>query len=560
MRETNLKKSLATGVLTVMGAALLMPLTAVSAAAEPDVDERPYVIGRGHVDAFYFNVGDERNPYEDSFGADQPYLALKDDTVSPFEIRRPEDVELYIKQEAFVSDFPAVAAVPQELHGESAYHLPLSQDSQLLWPGWESQPLQGRFDTVDINITDVEGPGDVYLWTTSSFGQLVTLLDDDRVQFPGTIHQSYLAHVHAHWAFTEPGDYVFSVAPEVHSSHTGESIETNTEEYLFSVGEFVRTPDVIDIAGSTSYEEGDTIELTALPERAAVEVPRSDRGDSSSGEWATVTPSWRWEIKDAEDEWNEVEAQSTDTYSVEADGGTQEIRAVATYVDEFRDVEIDVVSTPVTVTTDVAQSVELAELEAEYNQGEDIHLRVEADPELTEGHDVTWEWQLPGTEWTSIPEAAGTSHTIQAEHALNGAQIRAVVAAGGETHSLGPATIAVNVTDEPQQVLTIGGAQSGYAPGDAVDLSLSVEPATVLDSYQWYLTLDGEDQATALEGATAATHSFTFSEDLDGASVHATLRDGNSQAVYGPADPVVLHMTEDEPDPEPTETVSPSPT
>lgn len=191
----------------------------------------------GHTDVFYFNHDNG-----------EPFLGLKDDTVSPYEIRDPFEVELHALESSW-SQMPD-SGVPDGIAGQEIYHLPLVQEPGLLWPGWESQPLASMVDghtggdiTVDINITDVEGPGEVYMWSNDSFGELRSVFTDGGYQFPATIHQDYLAHVHAHWGFTEPGAYYLTVDGVITVTTTGETHQVGPATYLFSAGDEILNDD-----------------------------------------------------------------------------------------------------------------------------------------------------------------------------------------------------------------------------------------------------------------------------------------------------------------------------
>ncbi|MFT0848389.1 choice-of-anchor M domain-containing protein [Actinomycetaceae bacterium L2_0104] len=526
----------------------LLPGLVAPAAAAPEVDEATYFIDEGHVDAFYFNHNDG-----------VPYLALKDDSVSPYEIRDPQDVELHAK-EAALTNLPAVGAVPEELHNREVYHLPLTQDHNLLWPGWESQPLQSAgYNQVDINITDVEGPGDAYLWSVGSFGaSVVPLLNDGRLKFPGTIHQSFLAHTHAHWAFTEPGDYVFTVSGEVHNSSTGANDSTETKEYLFSVGSFTRTPETVSVAGATDYETGDAVELVAEPEKAAVNVPRLD-----NGEWDVVDPEWTWESRVAGGDWSSVEGQNSETYRGVAHADGEELRAVAIYDDEAQGRAIEVVSEPVELNViDIAPEISIVPLNDQYRQGDDIVLELDAEPELSGQDEVRWQWRLPGANWSDIPAASSHSHTVRAEQALNGVPVRAQVtyAESGETLTSEPATIAVDDGAEAEQMLSISGVEDQYETGDTATLELNVDPATALQTFQWFIDA-GDGEAEPIEGATSRRLELPLTEDHDGSQIRAAVVHANGEIAYGLSAAVTLNVSADSPgDPDPTPDPTDEPT
>ncbi|NDK33153.1 choice-of-anchor M domain-containing protein [Nesterenkonia haasae] len=190
-------------------------------------EEEILVLEQGHADIFYIALD------EDS----EPYLTLKEDVTGSGVLRDPATVELHVVADA-VTEFPDSEGVPEGLRGESAHHLPLNQHPDVLWPGWDTrQVMSTGFRAVDITISDFEGPGDAYLWSGAGLGGTRAVLDDEQFRLPGNIHQDEPAHVHADWAFTEPGEYVFTARATLHDSVTGETFTTNESEYLFTVAE-----------------------------------------------------------------------------------------------------------------------------------------------------------------------------------------------------------------------------------------------------------------------------------------------------------------------------------
>lgn len=211
------------------------------------------VLDHGHIDAF-------TPVLEDGGGL---RLAVKEDVTGLNVIREPESLLLHVKPKAMIT---MPAGVIEGLEGE-AYHLPLVQDSDLIWPGWETQLITEQFPNANtgIVVSEVEGPGDVFLWSQDTFGALKSLLIDGGYQLPATISQPYPAHTHAAWAFTEAGTYTLTVRADV-TAENGAQASTQTARYTFVVGELadhtVATTTSLD-ADSTAVEPGEPVTLTA---------------------------------------------------------------------------------------------------------------------------------------------------------------------------------------------------------------------------------------------------------------------------------------------------------
>jgi len=264
----------------------------VAHAADP-VNETPLRLETGHIDAFNLVLNDDGSVR----------LTLKEDVTGSHVLHTPESVELFVKDEAYRTGLPP-AYLPEGAPTE-LYFLPITQDQNLIWPGWDSQsvgPQFGQDANVDIVVNDVDGPGDVYLWSQGVFGDPTRLLTNGWT-FPGTIHQDFLAHVHANWGFTAPGTYRLTAHAVVTSEDGTRSATTNTATYTFVVGttgggEEPPVDTTLAITGvPQNYHTGDVATLTAV---------QSPEPVSDHYHWFT-RPS-------ADAEWTAVEGATTGTY------------------------------------------------------------------------------------------------------------------------------------------------------------------------------------------------------------------------------------------------------
>lgn len=207
-------KRLATLLLAVV-LALGLSLSVLPARGAPSVT----ALDQGHVDAFYVTSDGEG-------GID---LRLREDVTGSGVVHEPEDVVLRVKQEALID-------IPEGFPGSPrAYYLPLTQNPNLLWPGWETTPARDAgVGKVEFEI-GVDGPGEVHLWSTGSLGDVVSLLVGGGTGLPGTIVAPFPAHTHANWAFTQPGAYTFTVRA---LGHVGDGVLSSpTRTYTWEVGD-----------------------------------------------------------------------------------------------------------------------------------------------------------------------------------------------------------------------------------------------------------------------------------------------------------------------------------
>ena len=179
----------------------------------PDADDST-VLDHGHADIF--RVGSAPDG-----GID---LKLKEDVTGDGALHAPENVLLKIKDSA-LTDIPAtLPGAPQ------GYVLPLTQNQDLLWPGWETFDVKRNgFDSVKITVSNVKGPGKVHLFSQGSFGAVQPLLDGNATELPGTITVAQPSHVHANWVFGKTGVYTMTVQATAHRS--GKKFQTTPHTY-----------------------------------------------------------------------------------------------------------------------------------------------------------------------------------------------------------------------------------------------------------------------------------------------------------------------------------------
>ncbi|MDT0269027.1 choice-of-anchor M domain-containing protein [Streptomyces sp. DSM 44915] len=227
------------------------------------------VLDHGHIDAF--NVLTE---------GEDLLLNLKEDVTGSHVTHAPEDVVLHVKQEAFTE------SIPDGYPGAPAgYLLPLTQDPELIWPGWDTNGTAGSgYTDVEIAITTVDGPGEVFLYTTNTFGGAVPLLEEGDFALPGTVREASPAHTHAQWTFTEPGGYTLDVRATATNPATGDTLTSDPATYTFAVGD---TPDQLSTQGGTTTRTV-TVGRTADGADCALPDDSSGGADGAGGPLAST--------------------------------------------------------------------------------------------------------------------------------------------------------------------------------------------------------------------------------------------------------------------------------
>ncbi|RMI46695.1 hypothetical protein EBN88_00205 [Streptomyces triticirhizae] len=297
-------------------AAALLAAGATGSAQAAD----PLVLDHGHIDAFHVAVED---------GA--LVLDLAEDVTGSHVRHAPEDVLLHVKEDAWLD------GIPEEYPGAPAgYVVPLTQDPNLIWPGWDTNGTAGSgYTDVEIDISSVEGPGEVFLYTLTGFGTVTSLLEDGGYELPGTLREETPSHTHAQWTFTEAGTYTLTAEATATNPDSGASLTSQAATYTFAVGERQEPdpePTALAIEGlGDHYHTGDAVELTAVPNAP------------------TELDHYHWYSRDSADaEWEAAEGGDGDTYTGTAEVDGQQLKA------ELLDGDHEVVaaSEPVTIHID----------------------------------------------------------------------------------------------------------------------------------------------------------------------------------------------------------------
>ncbi|WP_035812806.1 choice-of-anchor M domain-containing protein [Jiangella gansuensis] len=381
-----------TTLLTRRARRLAVPIVAgavlaTGAAGSATAGEFDLVLDHGHIDAFAL-----------LWENDQLVVELQEDVTGHHVRHAPEDVLLQVKPQAALT---LPDPVPQSLAflgdaGETVYYLPQTQDQELIWPGWSTESLPAGVFTnpLRIQITDVDGPGDVFLWQTGSFGQSLPVLAGGGHQLPGTIPANVNVHAHANWAFTAEGTYRLTVEAAGDLA-AGGTATSSPVTYTFQVGDGVDPgpdPDpatTLSISGLAGhYHTGDVVTLTA------VQDPQTELDHYH---WFTRAPGT--------EDWLIVPDAGTGEYSFTATAQHDGLEIIARLYDDDHAVVAE--SAPVTVAVDDHTDPEppaLSQRIVATLPEDEGALVVSLDPEDNEVLMSDFELSSAGDRWTSAGE------------------------------------------------------------------------------------------------------------------------------------------------------------
>ncbi|MEV6367174.1 choice-of-anchor M domain-containing protein [Micromonospora musae] len=215
------------------------------------------VLSKGHTDAVDVHYEGGR-------------LSLKvhDDTVNPAVTRDPADVTFQVLPDAAtpVPDDPSFAFLGSP--GTQIWLLPMTQNPDLLWPGWNTTTLDsGVFsgDQVRLSLVDVSGPGDVSLFMQDVFGgPLVKFHSRDGL--PDALDVPVHTHAHANWAFTAEGRYTLKFQADAELTD-GTEVSTGPVDYSFVVGDLSDADPTVALqvnGMADEYQPGATVTLNAV--------------------------------------------------------------------------------------------------------------------------------------------------------------------------------------------------------------------------------------------------------------------------------------------------------
>ncbi|WP_413462057.1 choice-of-anchor M domain-containing protein [Corynebacterium kefirresidentii] len=193
-----------------------------------------YLLDRGHVDI-------KAQPAEGGFAT-----VLRDDTAQVDKKsvdRKLDDVVLGVHDNALTPRNKKLAGKEFDFlgkPGERFYHLPQTQDQNIIWPGYNTQDLDyslTKDNAVNLNLKPTSTP-DGAEWGAfidGTHGKGFSVLANSAAK-DYTIETNFPAHTHTHWAFSKPGLYTFE-ATYTATGTDGKELKSAPQTLTFAVGD-----------------------------------------------------------------------------------------------------------------------------------------------------------------------------------------------------------------------------------------------------------------------------------------------------------------------------------
>ena len=211
---------------------------------------------------------------------------LRHDAESGAVWRDPNQTVLRVSDAAIMTapdsaDYPFLADVA----GKPVHVIPQTQNPSVVWLGWNTQD-PAVTATIDRGLTmrvgPVNGPGRAWLFLQSgTFGKPLLLADSGAA--PGDVWIDSGTHVHANWAFSQPGTYTATVT-FLGTTTAGEAVNASTT-LRFAVGDAASASEALAMAAPAASGSG-----SAVPSVGTSQGPGSSESTSSSSEGGL--PDW----------------------------------------------------------------------------------------------------------------------------------------------------------------------------------------------------------------------------------------------------------------------------
>ena len=174
-----------------------------------------------------------------------------------------------------------------DVAGKPVHVIPQTQNPSVVWLGWNTQD-PAVTATIDRGLTmrvgPVSGPGRAWLFLQSgTFGKPLLLADSGAA--PGDVWIDSGTHVHANWAFSQPGTYTATVT-FLGTTTAGEAVNASTT-LRFAVGDAASASEALAMAAPAASGSGSGSEPPAV---GTSQGPGSSESTSSSPEGGL--PDW----------------------------------------------------------------------------------------------------------------------------------------------------------------------------------------------------------------------------------------------------------------------------
>lgn len=209
---------------------------------------------------------------------------VKDGTTTTTVWREPAATVLWLKPEAEV-DAPGGAFDFLGAAGQTAWQVPQTQEPGLIWLGWNTEELRGEVaGSVTWTLEALDGPGEVTIYTLSSFGEPQVLL-----QPGGSMQIPVGTHAHGNWGFTAEGIYRLRLT-QTATLDGGRS--SDTETLTIAVGDV--DPATVGVSATAGKKAADCAKQTPVaarpgsPTSSSTPTPQAPSGTAP----AAGEPGW----------------------------------------------------------------------------------------------------------------------------------------------------------------------------------------------------------------------------------------------------------------------------
>jgi putative ABC transporter-associated repeat protein len=208
---------------------------------------------------------------------------IGDDSTGQRIYRDPATTVLWLKPESQVTIPGGYESVAPG--GTPVWQIPQTQNPDLVWLGWSTELLNAGLASspVDWELTAVDGPGTVKVYTTGSFGGVEQMVFDG----PGSHTIALGSHVHANWAFSQQGVYRLHFTESVRLANG--AMSSDSEVLTVVVGNVDPTAVASAGGGTTSAVVGNNCGGLST---AALKIPTVNPANAqSAGGQTKVLPS-----------------------------------------------------------------------------------------------------------------------------------------------------------------------------------------------------------------------------------------------------------------------------
>ena len=162
--------------------------------------------------------------------------------------------------------------------GNRIFILPQDEQEGVLFLGIAGDEIPaGEFenDSVDLSLVGVNGPGDVFLYSTDAFGAPTKFFDSaDGLSEDDVYPVNVGGHAHQNWGFSAAGEYEVHLQASGVKAGSGEAVSSEPVSFFFEVWEpTIYNSGELDM--EVAYEDGEW-ELVLLDEANEMEVEPSD--------------------------------------------------------------------------------------------------------------------------------------------------------------------------------------------------------------------------------------------------------------------------------------------